>query len=223
MNHRILFIFAWVLISFYAYWPVFNRFLKQENTRGILLSRLYGAFLFGCVPLGYYVLADDSVVWSLGLSAPDGRMIWHIVPWVLILLVVFVSWIQAGTASNLHDFPQIREKNWSSSLHVWNILTWMIYLTGYELLFRGMLVISVAHELGAWPAIMISVGFYSLSHATKNFREGLATIPIGLILALLAWQTQSIWYPVIIHWAMSVSHTLFSYRHWNSLKTPNKK
>ncbi|MBK7407617.1 MAG: hypothetical protein IPJ40_05760 [Saprospirales bacterium] len=36
-------------------------------------------------------------------------------------------------------YPQIRVAEWTFSLVLWSSLTWVLYLVGYETLFRGIL------------------------------------------------------------------------------------
>ena len=213
MKNELFFAFFWVTASFFLYWPWFFHQIKGKRTNGILLIRLYGALIFGGVPLFVFLFSGFSLT-NLGLALPSGSMVWTVVALATIPLSMLVSWIQSARPAALIDYPQIRESVWSYRLMGLNILTWMIYLVGYEILFRGLLLFPVLDELGITLAFVLNVGFYSLTHASKNFTEGLSTIPIGILLALIAWKTESIVFPVIIHWSMAVSNSVFTfYRH----------
>lgn len=218
MNHEVLFSLVWVVASFYLYWPLFNRFLHEKATRKIIAGRLYGAFLFGGVPVVFLLFSSEKMGEDLGLQLPVGVPVWHLLAIAAVLLVVPLSFFQSRSTVNLQDFPQIREKIWTPRLVFWNVLSWMIYLVGYEILFRGLLLFPLVEHFGFWIAMILNVGFYSLSHAVKNFREGLGTIPIGFFLALIAWKTESVFYPILFHWAMAVGNSIFSIRHHPDMK-----
>lgn len=223
MKSVVIFSLMWALISFYLYWPLFFSKLRKGKSRGIVLSRLYGGVLFGGAPVLILLLLKADVLNNLGLRLPEGPYIWHLLSLLMIFLIVPLSYFQSKSSSNLADFPQIRDSHWDFKLILLNSFSWMFYLIGYEVLFRGFLLFPLIGEFSFEVALIINLVVYSLSHATKRFREGLGTIPIGLILFLIAWKTNSIVYPIVIHWFMALSNSFFSIRHHPDMEFVNKR
>lgn len=213
MKYVVIYSLIWALLSFYLYWPLFFSMLRKGKSRGIVLARLYGGLLFGGAPIIILLVLKADVLNDLGLCLPEGPDIWHFVSLLMIILIVPISYFQSKSSSNLVDFPQIRDSNWNFKLVIVNSASWMFYLIGYEILFRGFLLFPLIDELSLGLAITINLLVYSMSHAAKRFREGLATIPIGLLLFLIAWKTNSIVYPIVIHWFIALSNSFFSVRH----------
>jgi membrane protease YdiL (CAAX protease family) len=126
------------------------------------------------------------------------------------LILAVVSFFASRSSKNLREFPQISDRKWTSGLVFQNVLSWIVYLIAYEFLFRGLLLFPLVPVIGFWPAAVIGTVLYSLSHYPKSFREALGAIPFGIILAYLAWETQSVWPCFFIHVCMAVSNSLFS-------------
>jgi len=86
-------------------------------------------------------------------------------------------------------------------------------LIGYEILFRGLLFFPFVPVLGFWPAAVLGTVIYSLSHYPKSLREALGAIPFGIILAWIAWESQSVLPCILIHACLAVSNSIFSLYH----------
>lgn len=218
MDLLVGFALSWVVISFYLYWPVFFKQLRVGKKKYILLTRYYGALIFGLVPILFYVLVGRHPLTGLGLTLPQGDLVWHLLAILLLMAAVPVSFYQAKSKQNLDHYPQIREVEWTSSLIIHNAVSWMVYLVGYEILYRGLLWFPLQESFGVPIAMLVNLGFYSITHSAKSFREGLATLPIGFLLLLLAWKTESIFYAVLVHWTMALCNSFFSVRHHPNMK-----
>jgi len=208
-------IYSWFLISFFLYWPIFFRQIELKSTRGILFARLYGAVLFGLLPVFILLILKFDVIDNLGLHLPHSdNTIWVIIGLVLGPLAGFGSFLQSKSPKNLLEFPQIRDHKWSLSLILLNAATWTIYLIGYEILFRGLLLFPFIGHTEIVLVFTLGIILYSLSHAAKNFKEAMGTIPIGVILLMIAYKTNSVWLPIWIHVCLALSNSYFSaWRH----------
>lgn len=222
MKSVVFFSILWSIISFYLYWPYFFSILKKNKPRSILSFRIFGAILFGGVPVIFLLFIDAEMIDVLGLKIPSGPPLWHIVSLILVVLCFIVSYFQTRNPDSQKNYPQIREKQWGIKLIVLNSLTWMIYLVGYEMLFRGILLFPLVDEFGLEIALVVNIAIYSLSHASKDMKEGLGTIPIGLILFFIAWKTDSILYPIVIHWFMALTNSFYSVMHNPEMRFLNK-
>lgn len=135
--------------------------------------------------------ALTSLLWTIGLSA----------------VVIPVAYISAQKPENLVNYPQIRAKKWTGKTIIINAAGWALYLFGYELLFRGVLLFPVANYLGIWPAIAINIALYSATHIPKGLSETIGAVPLGLILCILTLSTGTIWIAFFVHLVMALTNS----------------
>lgn len=213
MKSIAFFSILWSSFSFYLYWPFFLSIIKKRKVRDVLLSRIYGAVIFGGIPMAFLLFKGADIINILGLKLPSGPLQWHIISISLMLICFPASFYLSRSPSSLKRYPQIRSSQWNLRLILLNSATWMIYLVGYEILFRGFLLFPLLDEFTIGIAIVINLGVYSLSHAAIEIKEGIGALPVGLILFFLAWKTDSILYPILFHWVMALSNSFFSVHH----------
>ena len=207
------------LIFFSAYWFIaksekIKKLFYNQNEPDqasvihISFNRVVGFVSMGIIPLVIclvflpgYTLADygltwksetaiTSLLWTLGLSA----------------VVIPVAYFSAQKPENLVNYPQIRAKKWTNKTVIINAAGWALYLLGYELLFRGVLLFPVVDHLGIWPAIAINIALYSATHIPKGMSETIGAAPLGLILCILTLTTGTIWIAFIVHLAMALTN-----------------
>ena len=205
---------SWLLISFLLYWPLFFKYIKEGKSKQIILLRFYGAALFGAVPLILVLFLKFSLSDVFGLRFDISIKPWlWLVSLVLGLLIILANYFASRNPVNLKEFPQIRDQLWSTGLIFQNVISWIIYLIGYEFLFRGLMLFPLVPVLGFWPAAIFGTVLYSLSHYPKHIREAIGAIPLGIILVWITWECQSIWPAIWIHICLAVSNSLLSLYH----------
>lgn len=91
-----------------------------------------------------------------------------------------------------------------------NAFTWIAYLFGYELMFRGLLLFTTVEFMGAWPAIILNTALYALVHVPKNLEETIGAIPLGLLLCLITLSTGTFWVAFGVHTCLALSNFFFS-------------
>lgn len=219
----IIFSPAWLMVSFLLYWPFFFRFAREGVAKNIIAIRLYGALLFGGVPIVISLILGYSLKDTLGLKLDFGEspVIW-LISLGIALFITVINYFASKSQANLKEFPQIRDKRWTIKIYVGNIISWSIYLIGYEILFRGIMVFPLMEKLGLWPVVIIGTAFYSLSHYPKNIREAIGAIPLGVIMVLIAWKTQSVWPCILIHISLALSNSLWSLKHHPEISLSRK-
>lgn len=181
----------------------------QASIRHIFFTKYTGFFSMGVAPviiclilLPEYSVADYglaiipettlfSVVWTLGLSA----------------LVIPLAYISAKKPKNLVNYPQIRAKEWTNKTVFINALGWIIYLFGYEQLFRGTLLFPLVDSIGVWPAIAINIAMYSATHIPKGLDETIGAVPLGLVLCILTLMSGTIWIAFLVHVALALTNS----------------
>jgi membrane protease YdiL (CAAX protease family) len=80
---------------------------------------------------------------------------------------------------------------------------WLVYLVGYEALFRGLLLPLLTREFGLWPGIAVTTGLYVLAHLDRPTAESLAAIPAGFVMAAITLVTGSFLAALLLHWIIS--------------------
>jgi membrane protease YdiL (CAAX protease family) len=181
----------------------------------IINTKLYGGFAMGVVPaLAYMIAFPETSLADLGLGIPNGKVL-DTIFWStgLGMIMVFVVWNNAKKPESLEQYPQIRAKNWTKKIMIWNLIGWTVYLLGYEFLFRGVLFFPLMDSIGLWPAIAVNIAMYSATHIPKGKQETFGAIPFSIILCLITVSTGNMWTAALVHIAMAYTNTLTSFKH----------
>ena len=103
-------------------------------------------------------------------------------------------------------------KEWNKVLFGINAAGWILYLCGYEFLFRGILLFECNNSFGFWPAIAINVVVYSAVHMINGKDEAIGALIFGAIACYFTLTLGTILIAVIMHVALSLSSDYFSIR-----------
>lgn len=204
--------FAWAdsagIQSFFT-----KRFGEHKGpTYFLWASRYAGALSIGIIPALLMLVVLPINLSDVGISIPKANVSWWYVLAIILVLVPF-NYRNSKRPEHLAFYPNVREKNWTKSMVVFNALSWVGYLFGYELMFRGVLLFSSLRFMDVWPAIVLNVVLYALVHVPKSMGETIGSIPLGLVMCLLALSTGSIWPAFVIHVVLALSNFFFSLRH----------
>ena len=167
-----------------------------------LWRKAVGVALFGLVP-GFAA----ALAWPGGLAA-CGLALEH-APISLALGLGFAAVmapliaLQTRKPAFLAHYPEVRLP-FTRRVAAWNAVGWATFLVAYELFFRGLLVIALAREIGAWPALMASLFAYVLAHLDRFVGETLGTLVTGTLFGLVALETGSILGPIVAHLGVSL-------------------
>jgi membrane protease YdiL (CAAX protease family) len=181
------------------------------QVKEIVLQRLWGFIFLGVFPAIFILLFPENSLRDFGmgcswLSAPPW---WIVVVLAFILIAGFYSAKQPG---NLEMYPQIRNRQWTYGLLTLSGLSWVIFLLGYEFLFRGFLLYASLAVMDVWPAIALNCALYTFAHLYKGPGETFGAIPLGLLLCYVTLLTGNIWTAVVIHSVMALSNEWWSIR-----------
>lgn len=216
---------AWVLmcLGFSIYYfvsissKIENRFTSRYGeeegaTRFMLFTRYLGGLTIGLIPALIMVVVLGQPLSDFGFRFQNGLLSLY---WILgiAILVIPLSYFSTQKDKHLQQYPTIRQREWSTGLVVNSAFSWIFYLFGYELMFRGLLLFASVPLLGAWPAIILNVVFYVLVHVPKNLEESIGAMPLGLLLCLITLTTGTIWVAFFVHITLSLSNLFFSLKH----------
>lgn len=213
--------------SFYLYWffsvsEKIDLLYQRKNTgdqwfvNRVFHSKLFGALIMGVFPFLALELIHNSPLFSMemGLTIKPDKL--PLATYCIIgysLLWIPFAYFQSKSTKHLNRFPQIRTKQWNKIIFIKAASGWIIYLIGYELLFRSLLLFPFVALFGPVLGIAINTSLYSAAHLPKGFSETLGSIFVGLFFCFVAIETEMVLPIIIMHWIMAISNLIFSLKH----------
>ena len=131
----------------------------------------------------------------------------------IIAIVLFVN----QKANNQNNSLQINLLDHNILLFLINAIGWIIYLIGYEFLFRGILLFECYNSFAFWPAAAINVAIYSAIHMVNGKVQAIGALIFGGIACYLTLSMGSILIPIIMHISLSILSDYFSIKYNASL------
>ncbi len=206
------------LCAFCLYWFVSQsayiegifKSLNPQNGHAIfvLSGKYFGGLVMGVLPvlvlmvifpdfeLNWMLIGKNSqwdfrntLIWTVGIGIPAAA----------------VAYISTKRPRTLEQYPEIRNADWDNKLIAKYLIAWFFYLLGYELMFRGVLFITLSHFTGFWIALSINVLMYTATHIPKGLNETMAAFFFGILLCIATWKTQSILCAFFVHVIMSLT------------------
>jgi membrane protease YdiL (CAAX protease family) len=132
--------------------------------------------------------------------------------WLLIPTILTMGYFASQKPGNLELYPQIRAKIWTPGMVLVSGASWLVFLVGYEFLFRGLVLHASLGMMEPVPAIALNCALYAFAHFYKGPGETFGAIPVGIILCYITLVTGNIWSAVLIHSLMALSNEWFSLR-----------
>lgn len=212
----------WCVVGFGSYYFLshnsavrsrFGSMCKILDNQGnqVLLQRLLGFLFLGLISLLIILILPDDTLNENGLtlhflSAPPW---WS---WLLLPVILITGYFAAQKPGNLEQYPQIRAKHWTPAMVMLSAGSWILFLIGYEFLFRGFVLHASLGLLEPGPAIVLNCALYAFAHFYKGPGETFGAIPVGILLCYITLITGNIWSAVILHSIMALSNEWFSLR-----------
>ena len=183
---------------------------RAQETK-IYLQRLVGIMLYGIVPTLVFIVGLDRK-WSDFGVLPQWSL--HDLWWILGLSALALPMSFSGTrkAESQAMYPEIRRPAWGIDTLILSALSWIAYISAYELIFRGFLLFSCYRAFGMGAAVAINTAIYGLTHIPKRMTEGIGAIVFGVVLCIVTLQTGTIWVSVLTHVVLALSNEWFSLR-----------
>lgn len=180
-------------------------------------QRTSGFLLLGVIPtvavisLTEYTLPEiawrafnftDMVAWTIPMTA----------------LIIPLTFVATRREDSLRTYPQMRVVGWHPALIAINSLSWFLYLLGYELLFRGILLTICTDQFGFLTAVAINLTLYAITHIPKGANETLGSFIYGSVVCVATAATGNIAVAVLTHVAMALFNDYFSVLHSKEMK-----
>jgi len=185
-----------------------------SNVIYVILKRSVGFLILGVVPVTLSVILNDNYTLAdVGLVAYPDKTGFNITSVILLSLILIpIVFLTARKPAVYSLYPEIRASQWTGGLLFAELITWAVYLLGYEALFRGVLLFGLARTLGPVTATVINVILYSAAHLPKGKTETLASIPFGVALCILTLHSGTIWIAYSVHLVNALTITLTAIR-----------
>ena len=185
---------------------------KYGRDRGELIriasARLFVFFALGLIPwiLMPVVFNEPNAHWGVVLL-PTGRELLSGAGVGAVAATLIL--INPNKREFTKKYPQMRISHWGYREIAVNLITWVLYLSAYETMFRGYLLFSL-RDLGMLPAIAVIQTLYIIIHLPFGGLVTFGTIPFGIAVGWLAWSEESFWIAFIAHIAVAFTHTVHS-------------
>lgn len=210
-----------VVLLFFLYYYTANRKIAgtwlirplfssiRSEIADFLSFKLSGIIFTGVIPFILFLWVLKLSPSRIGLVPGRTSGYWYI---LLILIIITLTFSFYSSKSPLirARSPELRLKDWYPKHVILSAGTWVLYLLGYEFLFRGVLWFLCAGAFGFWPALAVNLVLYSLVHLPQGVQMAVGAIPVGIIFCLLSHLTGSFLPAFIIHSFIAVSTEMFS-------------
>jgi membrane protease YdiL (CAAX protease family) len=208
---------------------LYNMIIKY-NIAGLLLKKFNpgkaaifffekasGLIIFGVIPYLLLVLftrltSRDAGLTFRRLGEHSVLVAFSII--AMLILSYFVSGIKQG--GNKVSVCNISELTPGNVIPV--VTGWMLYLLGYEFMFRGILWFVCVWAFGLIPSLAINLLLYALAHINQGTTKILGSIPAGILFCLFSYLTGSFILAFLVHTTMAVSYELFLAYHTAGIK-----
>jgi membrane protease YdiL (CAAX protease family) len=211
VEYQAIFSIVMVILASYGYYQVLAKInsFKIEGIRYIsvllfISGKIMGFLLLGLIPALVALIFFDFLPWhETSISTHSG--FWWIGLLVVSGLLVLLNLINSKSPALRSLYPELHLKQWTVGSLGITSAGWIIYLTGYEYLFRGILLYNCLMAFGLWPAIVINLALYSSLHLHKGLKEAVAAIPFGAFLCYITIESHSVLPAILVHSLQSIS------------------
>lgn len=219
-EYRIAIVLVGTLVFFYIYYYFIhsefleNRFEKKQSNKDeikfFLTKKISGFLIMGVIPGVFYSLFISPNIDFFGFSIVQFLSVFII---ILILSAIIILSVYANQKSSPErNSLQIKITEWNGILFGINSFGWIVYLIGYEYLFRGILLFECNSIFGFWPAIAINVVIYSAIHMVNGKDEAIGALIFGTIASYFTLVQGTILIPIFMHVVLSLFSDYFSIR-----------
>jgi len=179
-----------------------------QRTVTVLRHNLAAGLLLGLVPLlfGRFMCGLDWQGLGLGKGNVRRGLAWLALGIPLALLAGKLS---SGQAEMRAVYPLDPQLTLSTSDFARHAGFQFIYICGWEILFRGVLLGGLTRRFGFATSNIIQTALSVIAHFGRPFTETFAAIPAGLAFGGVARHTGSVWYVILIHWVVGVAQDWF--------------
>jgi len=209
-----------VFVLWYMIFILTGKNRLRENGAGevrhFVILKIAGFILFGIVPFFLTRFYFRDISSAINIIPAVWPVAWY--QWVLLfalcaIIAVLVGRLGLTSKPEMQEmYPELRLSEWKWHHIIINVTGWIVYLAGYEFLFRGVLLKGMLIHSGIWVAVIVNIILYSSAHFYKNRKELIASIPFGVVLCIAAIASDSVLLPFFLHLTIALSGEMFALR-----------
>jgi membrane protease YdiL (CAAX protease family) len=175
--------------------------------KGVLIGLQMGGILWlGFVP--YFIFKQSTLEILSGTTTLT-------IPGLILFSVLTLATIAVALMQSKKDIAQLQTRGipgeWLPvSFVVKYSVVRFVFLCGYEMFFRGYLLMDCLQYFGVTIAILINIALYVLIHFFSGKKEMIGSVPFGLVLCGLAILFKAVWPAIILHLALSFTYEISS-------------
>ena len=172
--------------------------------------------LLGVVPLGVMWLGFGVRPAALGIRVGDARLgaRFLLLGAVLVTPIIYASSFDPAFQ---REYPLTKlAAQGPGTWALWE-LTYLLYYLGWEAYFRGALLFGLRERFGTGGALAFQTAVSTLVHLGKPLGETLGAAPAGFLFGALALRTQSVLWPLLLHWYLGALMDVLAFRHGSGL------
>jgi uncharacterized protein len=144
-----------------------------------------------------------------GLRAGNVRtwLVDGVLAWLVLLVLIFLF---ARSPEFLRYYPMYKPAAAAWTTFFYYEGTQLVYMFGWEFLFRGYLFFATRREIGTVPALLLQMVPFAMLHAGKPELEAYGSIPAGIFLGLIALRANSFLPCALLHFAVAFTMDLLA-------------
>ncbi|WP_242091807.1 CPBP family intramembrane glutamic endopeptidase [Aestuariivivens sediminicola] len=197
-------VFATYFVITWAYYKLGITNLEKalflrNGLRFLNLKHILGMVLFGVL---FYVNYSEFTHLIACIEIPRLHIL---IPYIL--SVIALAYISKGSSDSAMARNDVVSAYGFSNAWTYFVIRFG-FLLCYEFFFRGVLLFTLLHIMEIPMAIGLSILAYVLIHIFDSKKEILGAIPFGILLCVLTYITQSIWYAFIMHLTLSAVYEI---------------
>ena len=220
-DYEIDFILILTLTFYYIYYYFSeykskNYSLKKIKMKSFLIKKFKGFVILGIIPGIFYYLHNGSIIKQFGLSINNLSENFLLIIGLAasIGLVLFINQKNRPLTNSL----QVDLKDWNLWFFTLNAFGWLIYLSAYEFLFRGILLFECTEHFGFSTAIVINCIIYSAIHMVYGKEQAIGALFFGALSCFLTLKFGTLYIPFFMHLSLSLFSDFFSIKYNPTLK-----
>ncbi len=124
---------------------------------------------------------------------------------VFVGVMLPIIWIVSASPSFAAHYPHCGQVRTDWTLFIIYEFCFILYMVGWEFIWRGYMLFGLKDKLGDAPAILIQTLPFVILHFGKPPLETFGSIIAGIALGILALRTRTFIYCALIHWLVMFS------------------
>ena len=156
------------------------------------------------IPVLVAMIGTKEGLRDYGLRFGRQKLGWSVslASWVLMIPVVILA--VKIYSPFLDKYPFCKDVAGSWQAFIPYQIAYGIYMFSWEFFFRGFMLFGLEKRFGNYSILIQTIPF-AVMHFSKPLPEAMGSIVAGLLLGVLAFETRSFLYGVVIHWFVAMT------------------